>query len=340
MIKEICIVGQPSLVGGADTELTDQIVCWKKMGLTVYILPTQPLNPINNKIVTSLDCKILKPRMWNECTGMHVISFCNGSFLDKLPEIKKHAKTTTFVNCMTWNFPKEIEMQHKGMIDFHLYQTDHAMIKVSRNLEKLGVYRPIRFDPYFDSSRFTFVGNRPTDHFRYGRISRSDMKKYNIDQFMIYKEFKSPVPKSGVILGWGTTVAEKFRNQEIPKEIQIIKSGGTSAQEFYKFCDVLCSKNDTFENLPRVGMEAMASGSILVVDNRGGWEIEVDDGVTGFLCNTTEEFIEKMTFLAYNADKKEEMRFKAKEKIDHEWGFETCTASWENVFEQWENLIK
>jgi glycosyltransferase involved in cell wall biosynthesis len=178
------------------------------------------------------------------------------------------------------------------------------------------------------------------DHFRYGRISRADIKKFNIDQFKVYKEFESPVPKSGVVLGWGTNPEEKFKYQKIPQDIQLIKAGGTTSKEFYQFCDVLCSQNDTFENLPRVGFEAMASGSVLVVDNRGGWKIQVENKVTGFLCDNTQEFINSMTFLANNKDQKEEMRLKAKEKLEREWGFEKSAKSWESVFNEMEKFVK
>jgi len=338
MIKEICVIGQPSLVGGADTELQDQCIVWNKMGLKIYFLPTQTLTKLQEGLIQKLNGKSLQRRQWNECKDFHCISYCNGEFLQNLVHIKKYAKTTTFINCMTWNFPKEVEGQSKGLIDFHLYQTDHQLTMVSKNLKHLGNYRPIRFTPYFETSNYPYYFNRPNDHFRYGRISRDDPGKFNVEQLKVYNEFKSPVLKSGVILGWGKRVETKFVGQKIPDDLQLIKAGGVSAQNFYKFCDVMCSKNDTFENLPRIAFESMSSGCVLVVDKRGGWILSVEDGKTGFLCSSTQEFVEKMSFLAHNPDKKEEMRRLARESLLLNWGLEEAMLSWENIFNEWEKL--
>lgn len=338
MINQICVIGQPSLVGGADTELMDQCLVWSKMGLKIYFLPTQPLTKLQEGLIKKLNGICLERRQWQNSKGFHCIGYCNGAFLENLHHIKKYAKTTTFVNCMTWNFQKEIECQSKNLIDFHLYQTDHQLTMVSRNLQKLGTYRPLRFTPYFETSNYPYWCNRPNDHFRYGRISRSDPGKFNIEQLKIYNEFTSPVQKSGVILGWDKKIETKFLGQKIPDNLQLIKAGGVSSQDFYKFCDVLCSKNDTFENLPRVGFEAMSSGSVLVVDKRGGWILQIEDGKTGFLCSSAQEFIDKMSFLAHNPDKKEEMRRLARERLLLLYGTEESILTWEIVFSEWEKL--
>ena len=55
-----------------------------------------------------------------------------------------------------------------------------------------------------------------------------------------------------------------------------------SQQDFYKHCEIVLQPTDTTENWPRVGFEAMASGSVLIVDNRGGWQQMIKHGETGF----------------------------------------------------------
>lgn len=355
MINEICIIGHPSYCGGADTELFDQIKCWYKMGIKIYILHTGPIYGIVKTLKPILEkeygCTYLVPRQWNQCRGMHCISFCNGEFLNNLTKIKQFAKTTTFVNCMTWNFKKEIECQSNGLIDFHLYQTDHGMRLVSKQLKKFKDYKPIRFDPYFDPTPFKYYGNRPNDHFRFGRISRADIVKFSGNQLDIYDCFKSPVPKSGIILGWSPMISAKIkmRKNKVTSKIhnknevifyddylQLLKEGAISQQDFYKFCDVLIMAADTFENLPRVGFECMASGTVMVVDNRGGWTLQVDDGATGFLCDGPREFIEKSTLLANNPELKEELRGLARNKLERDWGIEKSMKSWDLVFSEWE----
>jgi hypothetical protein len=298
-------------------------------------------------------CKYLSPRQWNEVKGMHCISFCNGEFLSSIRHIKKYAKTTTFVNCMTWNFQKEIEAQHNGQIDFHLYQTEHAFEKISKNLRHLGTYRPIMFKPYFDTTAFPFIPKRHTDHFRFGRISRCDISKFHNDQFQIYDAIQSNVPKSGVVVGWDFRIKDllKIQTKDLSIQtkdkskaefykgyIQLIKEGAISQQDFYNFCDVMIMSSDTFENLPRVGFESMSSGSVLIVNDRGGWKLQVEDGKTGFLCNNTKEYIEKSNLLASEHELKEDLRFAARQKLEKEWGLEESMKRWEQVFLQIENL--
>jgi len=358
MIKEICVIGHPSYCGGADTELFDQIKCWHKMGVKIYILHTGPIYGIVKKLKPILEkeygCTYLKPRHWNQARGMHCISFCNGEFLNNIKTIKRYAKSTTFVNCMTWNFKKEIECQSKGLIDFHLYQSDHGMKMVSKQLKKFKDYKPLRFDPYFDTSAFTYYDNRPNDHFRFGRISRADIVKYSGSQLEIYDYFKSPVPKSGLVLGWNPMISKKIKLK--PNNIktkthgsnkvyfykdylQLMKEGAVSQQDFYKFCDVMILSADTFENLPRVGFECMASGTVMVVDDRGGWQIQVDDGATGYLCNGPKDFIKKSSFIASNPDLKEELRGLARHKLEREWGIENSMKSWDRVFKSMDAIV-
>ena len=96
--------------------------------------------------------------------------------------------------------------------------------------------------------------------------------------------------------------------------------------------------SDTHENMPRIGFEAMASGTILVTDDRGGWKLQIDNGKTGYLCNSTLDFIEKSTHLAHHDDLRKEMRHNAKEKLENEWGLEASMKSWEKVFNEWESI--
>ncbi|MEG1937685.1 MAG: hypothetical protein RR138_01215 [Akkermansia sp.] len=40
--------------------------------------------------------------------------------------------------------------------------------------------------------------------------------------------------------------------------------------EMLERCHIILQPTDTTENWPRIGFEAMASGSVLIVDKRGG----------------------------------------------------------------------
>ena len=206
-VRELCVIGHPSRLGGADTELDHQIRCWQFMGIKVHICPTGPLD--QNLITMKLEdrgCVYHNPLDWPSLEGLHCISFCNGDFLKHLPAIRQYARSASFVNCMTWNFPLEIDMQSRGLIDFHLYQTDHGLDKVSAALVDQGTYRPLRFQPYFHSEEFPFCETRPQDKFRFGRISRGDAEKFGAPQLWIYETMTAPVLKEGCIALRGSSV--------------------------------------------------------------------------------------------------------------------------------------
>lgn len=338
MIQELCCISFPSLLGGADQEILHQILLWQKMGIKIHICHSSQLdkNCLDMKM-EDRGCIIHKSRDWKSVEGMHCISFCNSGFLEALPEIKKYARTTTTVNCMTYAFDKEIEMQKRGLIDFHLYQTKHAMQMVGKSLIDTENYRPILFKPYFHLEDFPFNENRPTDEFRFGRISRDDPAKFGKSQLWIYETMTAPRPKAGLIMGWSDKVQEKFgRHPE--NFIATVPCNWISAQEFYKFCDAIIMTTDTFENLPRVSFEAMSSGSVLVVDNSSGWKEQVESGKTGWLCNDSRDFIYKASRLAHEHNEREDMGYAARAKLENEWGIQTSMDSWEVIFKEWTRL--
>ncbi len=338
MINELCVIGHPSRLGGADTELDHQIRCWLAMGVEVHLCPTYSVDSNQMTMgLTERGCVYHTSRDWESLEGFHCISFCNGEFLKALPEIKKYARTTTFVNCMSWNFELEVEFQKQGLIDFHLYQTQHSFDKVSQKLKTEGVYRPLFFHPYFDASEFPFVDDRPLDKFRFGRISRDDGDKFGSQQLWIYETMTAPVLKEGLVLGWGPNAERKLGNQ-LPNYIQAVRPGSLTQRAFYTQCEAIIMTTDTFENLPRVGFEAMASGSLLIVDNRGGWQLEVENGVTGWLCSDHREFVYKASRCAYEKQERDQMRAAARKKLETTWGLQAAMDSWDQIFTAWDNL--
>ena len=364
MIKDICAIGHPGNLGGADSELSHQIKCWQKMGIKVHLVPTI----LDSNCNTKNGCTYHTKLDWKSLKGMHCISFCNSIFLKNIGEIKKYARTSSFVNCMTWNFPDEIAAASRGNIDFHLYQSDHQMTMVGRKLKVYPDYRPLRFKPYFHQQDFPYTADRNNEKFQFGRISRGDAQKFAHYQVKIYEDFESELKKSAIILGWDRRGKTKIygktptfqkrpektirqrrhtrvrsyqykRSQgDLPTWIKGIKEKGITQQDFYKFADVMIQASDTFENLPRVGFEAMSSGSILVVDDRGGWRVQVEDGKTGFLCKDQKQFTERSTWIANHPDQRDEMRQAAKDKLEQDWGIEESMKSWELVFKEWEKL--
>lgn len=91
-MEEICVIGYPSRLGGADTELDHQIHVWQALGIKVHLIHTGQLDDnLRAMKMEERGCVIHTPGDWGACKGMHVISYCNGEFLKHLEAIKLYA---------------------------------------------------------------------------------------------------------------------------------------------------------------------------------------------------------------------------------------------------------
>jgi len=330
--KSIGVVGFPSIYGGAGVELNHQLTLWKEMDLDVHVVPTWNASgeALYNK--TLHRATIHKAKDYSALKGMPVISFCNDVFLTDIAKIKEQASKTIFVNCMTWLFNDEKKAHKEGLIDLFLYQSHRTQGMGNDKLKEINEnYNWKIFNSFFDAAEFPFHYNRPRDKFRFGRISREDGDKYSKDQMFIYHNMVAPVGKSGIILGFDKRSEKKIGTP--PDWIRTYPGNGITVQEFYAHSSCVIQKADTTENWPRVGMEAMASGSILIVDKRGGWEEMVEHGVTGWLCESDRDMIYYSSRMAYEHEEREIMALKAKERGKQLFGKGASKESWKEVFE-------
>ena len=334
MLNEIAVIGYPSYCGGADTELLDQIKVWNLMGIKVHLIPTKD-NKQERIDLTNYNVVIHDYMQFESCYDLHTISFCNPAFLKYIEEIKKYARSTSWVNCMTFNFKDELKVHERGLIDYFLYQTKHQYNNLAGHLIRINKdnYIPYQFVPHFDNSKFPFIKNRDYSLMKFGRISRCDTAKYSLNQFKIYKNCN--IKKEGIILGWDDKLIDfcNFERDDIEKSnCKFYKEGEISQQEFYKRCNVICMSTRTFENLPRVGFEAMASGTVLIVDNRGGWKLQVNSCISGYLCDKLNDFVEAMKQLQSNNDLIKKMAKNAYDKLNADFSFNKSATSWERFF--------
>lgn len=82
----------------------------------------------------------------------------------------------------------------------------------------------------------------------------------------------------------------------------------------------------------------MASGSVLVVDKRGGWEQMVEHGKTGWLCESPGDFIAYASKMAWEPHYREDMAAAARERGLALGGMDASLESWKAVFESIEQL--
>jgi hypothetical protein len=309
------------------------------MGIEVHLIPTnggfrnEPLYPEmlqrGVKIHGANDFHVLE-------AGDPVLGFCNAEFLQALPRIRQQTRRTVFLNCMTWLFEREREAMARGEIAMFLYQNPAVLEKHRVELRALNADPAIAFAafmPYFSDERFPYVESRDTGHFGCGRISRQDADKFAKNTLHIYEYFVSPKWKKGLFLGFDHRGEEK-----IGKPYDWIRCardhGEVSQQEFYGHCEIVLQPSDTTENWPRIGFEAMASGSVLIVDNRGGWRQMVEHGKTGWLCDHERDFIYHASKMAYEPNLRDDMAAAARERGMLLGGLAQSCASWAEVFEQ------
>ena len=335
--RTLYVYGFPSLYGGAGTELNDQIAFWRSMGMRVHIIPTN----------SGYKHEPLYPEMLASGVVVHehngfssidrdapVFGFCNSEFLENIDAIREYSTNTVFANCMTWLFEMEKKRMAEGKIRTFLYQNDDVRVAQSAVLKALNPTAEVNFltfVPYFDALRFPFVEQRTSEFFGCGRISRQDADKFARNTLHIYEYFVAPKFKRGLFLGF-----DQRSEQKIGKPYAWIRTAADqnecSQQDFYRHCEIVLQPSDTTENWPRVGLEAMASGSILIVDNRGGWRRQIEHGVTGWLCDHERDFIYYASKMAYEPHLRAEMACRARDRVEPLAGAAASQQSWTEVF--------
>lgn len=341
MHKEIYVAGYPSFHGGADTELAHQIKLWRMNGVSVVLVPLYDANPAMKAVCDQWGCKTraYKPGIFKDRI---VVSFCNGEFLKLLPEIRKDGRprATIWANCMTWTFPNEEEAHARGWIDYHLFQSDY---QESYLMPKLQAFRPVRKMPYLpfydletNPQRITFLEKSCEEYFGLGRISRDDQAKYPVNMWNTFRRVRTPGQKKIFILGFGQQAYKKCGPPPPDLDWAYWGPGGIPARELYEKIHVMLhATGGSRENLPRVMMEAWHSGTILVCENDYGFREYVQDGVTGFLCNSADEMAMRASQLAFDPDLRKRMAKAAHQELKETFGNSgLCWKGWEWLFGQ------
>jgi hypothetical protein len=342
-LHRIFVYGFPSLYGGAGTELHHQIIVWLHLQIEVHLIPSTPIYRQLDLYAEMLKRGVVVHDFdeWEAIeAGDPVLGFCNAEFLENIELIHERSRRTVFANCMTWLFDAERQRMIEGKIGMFLYQNESVRQKNKPLLRELNDDPEIRyatFRPYFENSLFPYISERNAETFGCGRISRKDGDKFAIDTLAIYEKFSSPKQKRGIFLGWDYRSEEKLG--EAPKWIRTAgDQNECSQQDFYNHCDIVLQPTETTENWPRVGFEAMASGSVLIVDRRGGWEQMVVHGETGWLCDSPADFIKYASLMAHNPNLRLEMAERAFKRGEELGGLEASAASWQKIFEEMAEL--
>ena len=306
--RELWIGGYPSYFGGADQELYHLIVLLRKYGIGVNCVPMFGEDP---KMRKEMDAIGVKTHKYEDTIFKDkvVASWCNGSFLDKLPVIMEKGKPATVVwsNTMTWLFPKEIKAQSQGFIDLHTYVSNFQRGMIEQQLtEKSGVKVNVMegYKPYFHVSD-EFKLERDNDNFCIGRLSRNDPAKFAPDMWRMFDRVLSKRHKKVFVQAYSEQIAKKVGKP--PQGLDWMTTGPNQipAKEFYhKLHCILHKTGGSRESYCRIVPECYAHGTIMIAENSFAFPDLIIDGETGFICDSSDEMSFRASEMANYEDER------------------------------------
>ncbi len=342
--SEIWVSGFPSAYGGADTELDHLIDLWRRFGVAVHLVPNWAPDPVHLESVLARGCHVngYHPAIFADKV---VVSFCNGEFLERLPAIVAAGRPACVVwaNCMTWNFEREIAAHAAGLIDLFVFQSAFQRSMIEPALEAV---RPVRevvgYRPFLNlhnaMQRLSFAYRAPADagYFGLGRVSRDDANKYPADMWQIFAQVVAPLPTKTFILGFGPNAAERCGARPPCEWLDWMTwaPGAIAPAELYRRIHVLIHKTGgSRENWPRTILESMACGVAVIAEDAWALPQLVENGVTGFLCRSSEEMSFRASQLAFDHTLRRDMVHAAYDRllVEH--------ANAERSFAAWEDLL-
>lgn len=347
---KIFVVGYPSYVGGADTELWHTTRIWRDHEHEVSFIPTWHADPEWKQKLADIGCEThhANPATLDKVSGLPggvVVSFCNAQFLKLAPRLRKMGCRLVWLNCMTWAFADELAfVTNHGPFDAHVYQSTFQRQQLEPQYATSGQkgngvtkydasIHGVQIRGAFDVSAWRFA---PLPHikrmnFCVGRLARDDPDKWSSNTWPIYER----IQYSG-IHAWLMGVNEKVYAKigPPPHWATTLPANAISAAEFYRKLHCLMPINGgARENWPRVGLEAMAAGVPIVTHADWGWREMIRHGETGYLASDDFEFAHWAATLAHDEPLRLRIARQAREALAQE------LANPERIGQQWNDLF-
>ena len=333
---EIWIGGYPSFVGGADSELDHNIDLWRAAGIEVNLVPMFGWDPEMRRLCDARGCRTHEyhPGVFK---GKVLASWCNGEFLKALPDIMEKGKPSRIIwfNCMTWTFEAELEAHRNRWIDLFGFVSEYQKGCL---LPKLEVIHPVNvfegYKPYFNpmsaSQGIRFDYPRPREYFAVGRVSRDDANKFPADMWQIFAKVVAPVPVKAFVLGYGPNADSRTGPAPPGLDWQTWAPGGIPARDLYGRLHCLIHKTGgSRESYCRSLVEAMAAGVPAIVERDYAFPELVEDGVTGWLCSTSDEMSYRASHMAFDDSLRRRIALAAESALRNEIApFDKCLEPW------------
>jgi hypothetical protein len=304
--RKLFMHGFPGSCGGANTEAWHVLRLLARHGVDITILATSAEEPWVRKLEAegieiragAGSGRLISPEEIRGAPGLAgspVVSFCCKHFLyQQNATVFRDLKCKrVWVNCMNWMEAAEKKLlDQSGPFEAYVFQSKYQRSVLSPQLVKWG-YTAVQghlIRGAFCVEDFPF---RPLPHnkgepFVVGRLSRPDSDKFSSNQLAIYKQARQAVSAAGGlrarIMAWQKGKTDRKCGRP-PEWCQALTANAEPSDAFLQSLHCYCQYNGgAKENWPRSGLEAMATGVPLVVQNDWGWREMVEDGVTGRLC--------------------------------------------------------
>lgn len=304
MPHDIWVAGFPSSYGGADTELDHLIDLLAGNGCRVHLTPMFGVELSMQRSVLERGCSIHEycPEVFKDKV---VISFCNGEFLSRLPEIMAHGRPRAVVwfNCMTYLFEPERRAHELGWIDYFGFVSEYQEGILGPQLDAIRKYRSFAYRPFFNTRRVEWRYREWQGTYRVGRISRDDGNRFAADTWRIFDRILVPgsLRKKIYILGYGNNAAAKIGPAPPGLDWQTWYPNEIPATEFYRTIDTMLHKTGgSRESYCRVLIEAYAHGVVPIVEADFAFPELVVHGETGFTGFDSDELSYFASYLAMN----------------------------------------
>ncbi len=339
--EPIYVFGYPGELGGAATELWHTLRLWREAGLGVVCIPTWSAPESWRKRVSAIGCRTLslEPGELAECSELRqktVVAFCNRVFLQQASVLRRLGCRLVWAGCMNWLFPAEYAHYRRyGAFDAYVFQSRYQHRKLVRQLARFGVSlrkcHRIAGAFFADEYPFQFRPHGRGEVLVLGRVSRADPAKFAPDSWQVYPT--CGVPLKLRILGWGPQVESRLGAP--PAWAECLPPLGEPVPEFLRSLHVLTPlTGGAIENWPRVGLEAMAGGVPIVVENLGGWSEMILPGKTGYLVENRRQWAEAVRRLAADDEHRHQLAQAAREYLQVE------LADPERIWPRWQQLFE
>lgn len=304
MHREIWVAGFPSFCGGADTELDHLIDLLRAHEVAVNLVPMFGADDRMKQSVLSRGCAIHDYRT-DIFRDRSVVSFCNGEFLDRLPEIMTCGppRVVFWFNCMTWLFDAEREAHRNGWISYFGFQSAYQRNILAPELAEIAPVRTFDYRPYFNVDRINADYREWEGCYRIGRISRDDQTKFAADTWRIFDRVLVPgcLRKKVYILGYGENAAKRCGAPPSGLDWLTWSPTAIEAEQFYRTISTVIHKTGgSRESYCRVVVEAYAHHVVPIVERDYAFPELIIHGETGFMTSDSDEMSYYASLLAHN----------------------------------------